>query len=307
MAPPSGNFFSKLAGIISSAFRINATDDTNSAVFTVQVDGASQQHVFVNDKDGGGYGGKLVEVDAAILTASHSALATFASVTNRYLIAASFDASASVPNNTTTQQYLLCTNGDGAGWGAGDVAFDNGTGSGSVLKLGQHIGDVISINGNSVGGGGSTTTPTSFVQGGVYVNQTPGTFAQLATGTPSTTGIVQTIAIAFGFADVNAGTKPSGTTLPANAIILRSRVQVYSAFDNVSTMKAGNTGNDHILMSTTDNSLAATGGAIFSVEGASDPGQVWGVDSVVTLTFGSATPATTGNAVFLVEYVLPFN
>lgn len=218
-----------------------------------------------------------------------NAVITATMLQKAFIVGAEFDG-ASPPSNTGTVQFLLCTTTGGA-YTAGDLAFDNGTSTGTVSRIAATNGMVVTVTA-ALNTGTLTVTPGAYVWFG-------GSFTALITGY---SGITKSIEVDFTNADFGGGTKSSTATIPANARILNTRVQVLNsnAFD-AGTVSVGYTGVADILQATTDNDLTTTG--LYVVEGTSTNAD-WDTSArAVLLTFTGSPTAGQGRAV--VTYVEP--
>ena len=305
------NIFQKLSGIIGSAFQIgiggpkvksnsgniearNAADDAYTALRTNGYYlGASGPYL----KNSSGSLAVRDSADAAFAplnagtptTWGDNALVTAGMLQKSFIVGAEF-AGASAPSNTGTVRFLLCTTTGGA-YTAGDLAFDNGTSTGTVTRIPATDGMVVSVT-------APLNTGILTVDPGVQV-WLSGSFTPLLTGS---SGFAQSIMVEFSDADFGGGTLSSTATIPANAVILNTRLQVFNAaaFD-AGTVAVGHSSTAALLQATTDNDLTTAGLNI--VEGTTT-NAAWGASALaVQLTF-TGSP-TTGQGRVVVTYVEP--
>ena len=282
--------FQKLTGIIGSTFQIGGT----SGSILKNNSGAVEAKNAADDA--------FVPVNAGTPTAwGNNAVVTATMLQKAFIVGAEFDG-ASPPSNTGTVQYLLCTD-DGGAYTAGDLAFDNGTSTGTGMRIAATGGMIISVTAN-------LNTGTLDIGPGVYA-WNPGTLAYdpLLAGYG---GINKTVEIDIGTGDFNpvggSSTKSSTTLIPANARILRSRVQVLNggAFNHAATVSVGYTGQTTLVQATTDNNLLAVN--TYVVEGTSGNADWSATGIAVLLTLNCTTVAPNmGAARVTIEYVTPDN
>lgn len=306
------NIFQKIAGIIGSTFQIgiggpkvknssgniearNAADsDYTSFRTNGYYLGASGPYL----KNSSGTLAIRDSADAAyaplnagtLTTWGNNSVVTATMLQKAFIVGDEFDG-ASPPSNTGTVQYLLCTTTGGI-YTAGDLAFDNGTSTGTVARIAATNGMVVSVT-------APLNTGALTVDPGVQA-WFSGSFQPLITGY---TGIAQSILVEFGSADFAGVTKSSTATIPADAVILNTRVQVLNgAAFNAGTVAVGHSSTAALLQATTDNDLTTAGLNI--VEGTST-NAAWGASALaVQLTFtGSPSPGGQGRVV--VTYVEP--
>lgn len=280
--------FQKLTGIIGSTFQIGGT----SGSILKNNSGAVEAK---NAADNA-----FVPVNAGTPTAwGNNAVVTATMLQQAFIVGSEFDG-ATPPTNSGTVQYRLCTTAS-APYAAGDLAFDNGTNTGTVMRIAATPGMIISVT-------ASLNTGTLVIGPGAYA-WNGSAYNPLLAGY---SGINKTVEIDIGTVDFNpvggSSTKSSSTLIPANARILRSRVQVLNggAFDNAATVSVGYTGAVSLVQATTDNNLLAVN--TYVVEGTSGNLDWSGTDIEVLLTLNCTTSApTAGAARVTIEYVTPDN
>lgn len=271
--------FQKLSGIIGSTFQIGGT----SGPLIKNNSGAVEAK---NAADNA-----FVPVNAGTPTAwGNNAVVTATMLQQAFIVGAEFSG-ASPPSNSGTVQYLLCTTAGGA-YTAGDLAFDNGTSTGTVSRIAATTGMIISVT-------ASLNTGNLVIGPGAY-SWDGSSYDPLLTGYG---GIAKSILVDFATADFAAGTKSSTATIPANATILNTRVQVLTggAF-SAGTVSVGHSGTAALLQATTDNVLTTAG--LYIVEGTTTNAD-WGNSALaVRLTF-TGTPTAGGLGRAIVTYVTP--
>ncbi len=306
------NIFQKIAGIIGSTFQIGiggpkvknnsgdieARNAADSAYTSFRTNGyylgASGPYIknssgtlAIRDSSDATY----APLNAGTPTTwGDNALVTASMLQKAFIVGDEFNGT-SPPANSGTVQYLLCTSTGGA-YTAGDLAFDNGTSTGTVTRIPATDGMVVSVT-------TALNTGTLTVDPGVQA-WFSGSFTPLLTGD---SGIAQSIMVEFSDADFAGVTKSSTATIPADAIILNTRVQVFNgAAFNAGTVAVGHSSAAALLQATTDNDLTTAGLNI--VEGTSTNAD-WGAAALaVQLTFtGSPSPGGQGRVV--VTYVEP--
>lgn len=280
--------FQKITGILSNSFQIGGP--TGPKVANSSGDVAA----FKSD------GTTLAQVQGALLDGNPNALATWASVTKRYQIRASFDASGAAPTNLS-EGYMICSVG-GHGYTAGDLAFDNGTVTGDCIRIPRAVGMLITIQGPSVDNpdGGGT-----LAQGSAYIYSGSAWIKLLS----DTTGLTQTMKMDFDQSNLSVPTVTvlSNNTIPAGAIILSSKTETFGAapFNATGlTLAVGlESGDASFIQSTTDSDLTVNN-ATYIVPGPS--GSV-GSTAKLQLSLTCSGEGTTGTGSVIVEYVVPTN
>lgn len=273
--------FQKLTGIIGSTFQIGGT----SGSILKNNSGAVEAK---NAADSA-----FVPVNAGTPTSwGNNAVVTATMLQQAFIVGLEFDG-ATPPTNSGTVQYRLCTTAS-APYAAGDLAFDNGTSTGTVMRIAATPGMIISVT-------ASLNTGTLVIGPGAYA-WNGSAYNPLLAGYG---GIAKSILVDFTEADFAGGTKSSTATIPANATILNTRVQVLTggAF-SAGTVSVGHSSTAALLQATTDNDLTTSG--LYLVEGTTTNAD-WGASALaVQLTFTGAPGAgAAGRAI--VTYVTPDN
>ena len=271
--------FQKLSGILGSTFQIGGT----SGPLIKNTSGAVGAR---NAADSA-----FVPVNAGTPTAwGNNAVVTATMLQQAFIVGTEFNGGTATLN-TGTVRYLLCTT-TGGGYTAGDLAFDNGTSNGNVMQIAATSGMIISVTAN-------LNTGTLVIGPGTY-SWDGSSYDPLITGY---SGIAKSILVNFATLDFAGGTKSSTATIPANATILNTRVQVLTGGTfSAGTVSVGHSATAALLQATTDNVLTTEG--LYIVEGTTTNAD-WGNSALpVQLTFTGA-PSSGGTGRAIVTYTTP--
>jgi hypothetical protein len=291
--------YSKLAGNIGADFQIDKTGVSSLAGGSgpgPQLGHISGDLVVATDLTS--LPGSLSQILAQHVSSASqngNTLTTFQMYQQRFVLAGSFSG-ASVPNNTSSMQFLVCHTAGGS-WAVGDIAFDNGLNDGSpVIQIQIQNGYLVTIHGSDITAAGSLPT---LAANSAYIWD-GSAYQKFISGY---TGLTRTIRVDFGHGNFAGGTLSSTATIPANATILRSRVKILTGgtFDGSATVSVGYTGQAATLMATTDSDLTTAGS--FIVDGPSDNTDWPNAAHAVLLTL-SGTPSM-GAGYVVVEYTTP--
>jgi len=210
-------------------------------------------------------------------------------VTKRYadslpkplIVTAQISGASAVPANTGTRHFIAVTT-TGVNANIGDLYLDDGTGSGNATKLVAVEGRTIVVTDNLSGGTVTLLADTMYVwdaDGSAWV---------------SASGINPVISYAL----TNAATQDSAAQVPANARVLRTRVQISTVFSAGGTISVGQVGSVSLLATTSQVDPQTTG--IYEIPQET----AWGGSAlVVRVTVGGAPAAGAGRVT--VEYALP--
>lgn len=185
--------------------------------------------------------------------------------------------STGAPTTTGVIHYAICTTA-GAGGSVGDLFFDDAT---NVTKLTATSGRVIWIE-SALSGGTLELAATSFYR------DVSGTWTLIE----STSGQVNAVKVSISTSSVD-----STTVVPNNAYITKCQLIVDTAYTAAATIKVGTTGDDDLLIATTDFDIT-TADTYIKCESV-----VWSSTSVVKVAIGG-TPVA-GSATLIIEYALP--
>ncbi len=208
-------------------------------------------------------------------------------VARPFIVTAQSNAATSLIANSGTEHYIVVSTagtGAAAAYVAGSVLWDDGSGSGNVTVLGPTVGQPIFVTTSLVGGTFVFSANTEYIWTG-------STWSNVA---PSVAGVVLTIQLAIG----TSGTYTSVTSIPANAVILRSTINITTGYTAAATIAVGQTGSTSLLQ--------ATGDSVAQTIDTYDALQVtaWGGSSLPLLVTIGGSPST-GVGTVTVEYTTP--
>ena len=265
--------FSRLAGVVNSFFQLGGPGgpgfNANSGVLEAKNSGNTAFAIMrgatpVGDND----------------------LATKAYVDSIFKpipVSLQFNGNNALPANSGTEQYYVVTT-TGVNAAIGQVLWDDGTGVGTVTVLAAKTGNEIVTTANFSGGTINLTTNQNYVwSGSAWVNISPNvTGAEYCVDLPITTAAAQS----------------SATLIPANAIVLRSSLQVTTPYSAGTTISVGQTGSTSLLQ--------ATGDSTPTIANTYDAPQrtAWGASALALLVTIAGAPSA-GAGLATVTYTVP--
>lgn len=204
----------------------------------------------------------------------------------RFVIAGQFNGGNALPANTSTEQYFVVTT-TGANASIGDLIWDDGTGTGTAVRL--TTTERLIMTQTALTGG-----TISFSADSLYWWDTA-TSAWLNVGGSTMSGAIRTIRMAI----TNAASQSSTQVIPANAYILETYAKVTTPFSPGSTFQVGRTGSTALAMTSAQN-LATVAG-----EYSTGPTDIaWGASALPVLVSVGGSPAA-GAGVVVVKYTVP--
>lgn len=205
---------------------------------------------------------------------------------SRTIVDTQFDGNNALPANTATEHfYVVTTTGPNAA--IGELIWDDGTAVGTTVVL-VAVDSRLIITTMAFTGGTISLKAES-----LYTWDTT-TSAWLNAGGSQQSGAVRVIR----YAVTNAATQDSASKIPANAVVLRARLNVTTPYSGGSTVTIGRVGSLALLQGTTDN--RPTVADIYEVPQET----AWGVTELVVRTTVGGAPAA-GAGFVLVEYSVP--
>jgi hypothetical protein len=204
-------------------------------------------------------------------------------LTARTIVSAQFDGNDPLPANTATEHFKVVTT-TGANASIGQLIYDDGTSVGTAIVLVAVDARLIITTMAFTGG----TIPLKAES--LYTWDTT-TSAWLNAGGSQQSGAVRVIR----YAVTNAATQDSASKIPANAVILRARLNVTTPYSGGATVTIGRVGSLALLQATTDN--RPTVADIYEVPQETD----WGGTELVVRTTVAGAPAA-GAGYVTVEY-----
>lgn len=203
-----------------------------------------------------------------------------------FVIAAQFDGSTAIPANTAVARFLAVTT-TGANASIGDLLWDDGLAVGNMVRLVAAEGRTIFTSAAFVGG----TVP--LLANAFYVWDTVST-SWLLEASSTSTGAVRVLRYAL----TNAAVQDSAAKIPANAIVLRARVNVVTPYSGGATITLGQVGSLALLQATTDNLATVVGNYEVPQE------TPWGGAALVVRASVAGAPAA-GAGFAVIEYTIP--
>lgn len=204
----------------------------------------------------------------------------------RHIVSAQFDGNNPLPANTGVNHFEVVTT-TGANASIGQLIWDDGTGVGTAVVLAA-VDSRLIITTMAFSGGTISLAAES-----LYTwDATSG--AWLNAGGSLMSGALRIIR----YAVTNAATQDSASLIPANAVILRARLNVVTPYSGGATVSIGRAGSTSLLQVTTDN--RPTVADIYEVPQET----AWGGAAFAVRTTVGGAPAA-GAGFVLVEYSVP--
>lgn len=203
----------------------------------------------------------------------------------RYVIADQFDGNSALPANTSTERFLAVTT-TGATASIGDLIWDDGTGTGTAVKL--TATQRLIMTQTALAGGTITLSADS-----MYWWDT-GTSAWLLVSGSGVSGAIRLLR----FAITNAASQSSSSQIPAGAVSVETVLDIVTPYSAGATITVGQTGTAALLQATTDN-LATVAGQYSTPQNVA-----WGGSPLAVLITVAGAPAA-GGGFCLVKYSVP--
>lgn len=200
-----------------------------------------------------------------------------------FSVSLQFNGGSSLPANTSTEQFYVVTT-TGVNANIGDLIWDDGSNVGTAIVLAARIGRLIGTTTAFVGGTISLLAQTLYQWSGsawVAVTAVPG-------------GGVNEIRFAIN----NTASQTSATSIPANAYVLSSEVEITTPYSPGATIKVGQSGTTDLLQATAD--VVATVADTYSAP----QDTAWGASALPVLVTVAGSPAA-GAGFVVVRYVTP--
>jgi hypothetical protein len=207
-------------------------------------------------------------------------------LSSRTIVSAQFDGNDPLPANTATEHFKAVTT-TGANASIGQLIYDDGTGVGTTVVLTAVDSRLIITTMAFTGGTISLKAESLYAW-----DATSSTW--INAGGSQQSGAVRVIR----YAVTNAATQDSASKIPANAVILRARLNVTTPYSGGATVSIGQAGSLSLLQATTDN--RPTVADIYEVPQET----AWGGTELVVRTTVGGAPAA-GAGFVLVEYSVP--
>lgn len=203
----------------------------------------------------------------------------------RYVIAGQFDGNDALPSNTGTERFLVVTT-TGATASIGDLIWDDGTSTGTAVKL--TTAERLIMTQSALSGGTISLSADS-----MYWWDT-GTSAWLLVSGSGVSGTIRLIRLAI----TNASSQSSASQIPANATVVETTLDIVTPYSAGATITVGQTGTATLLQAATDN-LATVAGQYQTMQDVA-----WGATPLAVLVTVGGTPAA-GAGFCLVKYSVP--
>jgi hypothetical protein len=206
----------------------------------------------------------------------------------RSIVTAQISGASALPNNSATEHFIVVSTTGGTGT-IGQLYWDDGSGAGPVTVIGATSGSMILTTVALTGG------TVSFKADTLYVWDTVAT-AWVAASGAGASGSLRVIRMAI----TNAASQSSASTIPANAVVVDTKVSVVTPFSGGATISVGQTGTAALLQATTDN-LATVAGLYQTPQDVA-----WGGAALAVLVTIAGAPAA-GAGFVVVQYAVPDN
>lgn len=209
--------------------------------------------------------------------------------TKAYIVTAQANAVSALIANSGVEHFIVVSTpgtGAAAAYIAGTLLFDDGSGVGNVVILGPTTGVSIITTTSLVGGTFTFNSNSQYVWTGA-------TWLNLA---PNVAGAEYTIDFAIG----TGASQTSVSSIPANAVVLRTSVTITTPYSGGATIAVGQTGTASLLQATGDN-VPQT-----SDEYQSASRVAWGGSALPVLVTVGGSPGA-GVGVVTVTYSLPLS
>lgn len=203
----------------------------------------------------------------------------------RFVIAGQFDGNNALPSNTSTERYLVVTT-TGANASIGDLIWDDGTGTGTAVKL--TTTERLIMTQTALTGG-----TISLAADSMYWWDTA-TSAWINVGGSQMSGALRLILLPI----TNAASQSSAANIPANAYVVSALLDVTTPYSAGATISIGRTGSTALLMATTDNTATLAG------QYEAQQNTAWGASALPVLVTIGGSPAAGAGSV-LVKYSVP--
>jgi hypothetical protein len=204
----------------------------------------------------------------------------------RSIVTAQISGASALPSNTGVEHFIVVSTSGGTGT-IGQLYWDDGSGAGTVTVIpatsGSMILTTVALSGGTV----------SFKADTLYMWDVAAT-AWVAASGAGASGSLRVIR----FAITNAASQSSASTIPANAVVFDTKLDITTPYSGGATITVGQTGTPALLMATTDN--LATVAGIYDVEGDT----AWGASALAVLITVAGAPAA-GAGFAIVVYALP--
>ena len=207
--------------------------------------------------------------------------------TKPIIVSTQADTSSSLPNNSGTKQVIVVTTA-GSGAVIGDLLYDDGSGSGTVEILPAVEGRTIAVT-DALTGGTVTFDPDS-----IYIWDADGSAWLKIGDIGSVTGAERVIS----FDIDNTASQASTSSIPANAVIMDTKVKITTPYSVGGTIEVGQTGDTDLLQTTADNDPQSA-----NTYQCADPLD-WGGSALPVLVTVGGTPAA-GDGTVYVTYTVP--
>jgi len=197
------------------------------------------------------------------------------------------DTSASIPNNTAVRGFVVVSTA-GSGVNIGDVLFDNGLNDANPMEnLVAIEGRTIAVT-DALSGGTVTFDPDS-----IYQWDTDNTVWVKIGDIGSVTGPLRVVRYTID----NSAQQDSNFSIPANARVLDTIVEITTEYSGGATITVGNSSSPALLQGTTDNAPQQTGVPNrFSVEQDTD----WGGSPLPVRTTIAGSPGAGAGVVTVI-------
>ena len=165
-----------------------------------------------------------------------------------YICSAQFNGGTTLPSNTTTEKWIVVTTagtGSAASAVLGAILWDDGSNTGTVAVIAPALGNQIVPTTAFAGGTITLSANNQYIWNG-------STWANLS---PSVSGVLSAIDFAIG----TSASQSSTTSIPANAVVYKTIVNIAVAYSAGATISIGQSGTTALLQGTSGNSPVNVG------------------------------------------------
>jgi hypothetical protein len=206
-------------------------------------------------------------------------------LSTRSIVTAQISGASALPNNSAVEHFIVVSTTGGTGT-IGQLYWDDGSNSGTVTVIpatsGSMILTTVALSGGTV----------SFKADTLYMWDTVAGAWTAASGAGAS-GSLRVIRLAI----TNAASQSSASTIPANAVVVDTKVDITTPYSAGATITVGQTGSAALLQGTGDN-LATVAGVYETSQDVA-----WGASALAVLVTVTGAPAA-GAGFVVVQYVV---
>jgi hypothetical protein len=203
----------------------------------------------------------------------------------RSIVTAQISGAVALPANTGVEHFIVVSTTGGTGT-IGQLYWDDGSGVGTVQVIPATSGSMILVTVVLTGGTVSFKADTLYMWDATAVAWVPASGA-------GASGSMRVIRMPI----TNAASQSSVTTIPANAVVEDTRVEITTPYSGGATITVGQTGSAALLQGTGDN-LPTVAGMYETPQDVA-----WGASALAVLVTVAGAPAA-GAGFVIVQYAV---